>query len=137
MGIDFTSHTFGTILVYNYLDSEEKFIFLGFTPLKFVYLAKILSQEQTKNTERLKKIHNDAKGPTEEFALWYIKLTTEEFKDLIALLTNAQKDESEGNHLRELESVKLNKEDKIKLRDEILNAPIWEDLKEYVRGIEI
>ena len=126
------SFTFGDVLEYY----QDKYIFLLAT-IEFVYIARILSDSECKNWSALHNSFLERGDLNDEIpTYWFVKLTSEEFKNQITILANAQRDGNISKFLKK-NTQKINKDDLIALRKEILEKRTWEELKEGIRNIKL
>ncbi len=125
------SLTFGDIVEY----FESKYVFLVAT-LRFVFIAKILTESTTKEAESLLKIHQKKGSPIEEISLfWFVRLTTEDFKGQWANLAKAQQSSNASKFFRKINSLKLVEDDLIALKKEILDKRTWPELKREIKDL--
>ncbi|EKD94606.1 MAG: hypothetical protein ACD_26C00020G0002 [uncultured bacterium] len=127
------SFSFGDVIEY----MEDKYIFLV-PSLHFVYIAKILSDSETKIFNKMYQSHLKKGEPVEEkMVFWFVRLTCEDFKGQLAHLANAQKDVIYSKWFRKDNSARINKEDLGSLKKEILEKRTWPELKDLVKDITV
>lgn len=124
---------FGDIIEY----SEEKYIFLV-PSLHYVYLAKILSDFQTKQILKMREIHFKKGNPQDDIpAFWIVRLSCDDFKDQVASLARPLMDQHYSKFFRRIPSLKINEKDLRSLKEEILKKNMYPELKELVRDIDV
>ncbi|KKP32437.1 MAG: hypothetical protein UR23_C0060G0007 [Candidatus Roizmanbacteria bacterium GW2011_GWA2_32_13] len=125
--------TFGDIIQYE----GDKYVFLV-PSLQFVYVAKILTDSETKLFEKMYQDHQKRGEPVEEKGVfWFVRLTCKDFKDQWAHLANAQKNVIYSKWFKPINSEKLNVKDLISLKKEILEKRTWPELKDLIKDIEV
>lgn len=125
------TYTFGDILEY----FESKYVFLVAT-LRFVFIAKILTETDTREAENLLRIHQKKGSPIEEISLfWFVRLKTEDFKGQWANLAKAQQSSDSSKFFKKINSLKLVEDDLIALKKEILSKRTWPELKREIKDI--
>jgi len=125
------SLTFGDIFEF----CENKYVFLVAT-LRHVYIAKILTDSDTKTVESLLKVHQKRGEPMEENPLfWFVRLSSEDFKDQWAHLAHAQQSADSCKFFKKIISQKLVEADLIALKKEILEKRTWEELKREIKDL--
>lgn len=128
-----SSLTFGDVIEY----MEDRYIFLV-SSLNFVYIARILTDSETKQFDKMHEDHLKKGLPTEEKSLfWFVRLTCDDFRGQWAHLAHAQKGVDIHKWFVKITSVSLNKKDLTALKKEILEKRTWDELKELVKGISI
>ncbi|KKP61243.1 MAG: hypothetical protein UR54_C0004G0017 [Candidatus Roizmanbacteria bacterium GW2011_GWA2_34_18] len=125
------SFTFGDIIEFY----ESKYVFLVAT-LRFVFIARILTEYNTKEAESLLKIHQNKGSSVEENPLfWFVRLTTEDFQGQWAHLAHAQQSSDSSKFFKKISSKKLVEADLIALKKEILEKRTWPELKREIKDI--
>lgn len=128
------TYTFGTVFKYK----NDKFIYLTET-LDVVYVAKILDDSLTKALDKmlLKKIQKGSIVSQLGRQFSYIKLTCNDFKNQAALHGHDPISVIYRRYFILLQSESISKIDMLQLKDDILNKPSWNELKDKIIDIVI
>jgi hypothetical protein len=129
------SCSFGDII--KHVAKGEKYVFLALT-LDFVFIAKILSDSESKQLFRMHDDHLSKGNSIDEIpTFWFIKLSCEEFFGQAAHLANAQRAADDSRYFIKVNSEKLNEADIKALKKEILEKRTWKQLKDTIKDIPL
>lgn len=125
--------TFGNVFEF----MEYKYIFLV-SSLKYVYIAKILSDTETKSLEKMLENHLKKGNPIDDIPIfWFVRLSTLDFKGQWAYLAKPYQDASYSKFFKKINTLKIDKKDLEALKKEILSKNTWPELKDLIRDITV
>lgn len=127
------SLTFGDVFEWR----NEKYIFLVPT-LEFVYIAKVLSDSESKVVLQLHKKHLYSGSTTAVAELplfWFVRLTCDDFKGQLAHLAKAQQGANYSRFFQPVPSIKIPKEDLDRIKEEIMKKRTWPELKKEIKDL--